>query len=78
MSTLEKTVSMVEQLPEADLQFIFVTAKALLDNHTNSPFKPLSREQILEDLSVSRKQMDEGQYSSIKDTLASFRREYGL
>ncbi|MBQ7448114.1 MAG: hypothetical protein IJV59_09255 [Eubacterium sp.] len=73
MSTLEATISMLEQLPEPELVVVFQTTKALLENHKKSPFKPLTKEQVMSDLAISRKQFENGQYSAMSDIIESLR-----
>ena len=77
MSTLESTISMLENMAPADVEVIYTMTKALFDKQA-SPFQPLSREQILRDLAESRQQIQAGQYSDAKDALQALRSKYGL
>ena len=56
MSTFEQTVSMLESLPEDDVKVIHnITYRFYIREH--SPLKPVTREQILKDLAVSRNKL---------------------
>lgn len=77
VSTLESTISMLENMAPADVEVIYTMTKALFDKQA-SPFQPLSREQILRDLAESRQQIQAGQYSDAKDALQALRSKYGL
>ena len=55
MSTLESTVSMLEVLPDTDVQIVFNVTKELMDKHDTSPFKPVTKEDVLNDLNISAK-----------------------
>ena len=77
MSTLESTISMLENMPQSDVEVIYTMTKALFDKQA-SPFQALSREQILRDLAESRQQIEKGQYADAKDALQALRSKYGL
>lgn len=59
MSTLESTISMLETLPEEDLLAIQAIVKRFVVKE-NSPYAPLSKEEMLERLQSARKHADEG------------------
>lgn len=77
MSTLESTISMLENMAPADVEVIYTMTKALFDKQA-SPFQPLSRDQLLRDLAVSRQQIQEGKYTDAKDAVQAVRAKYGL
>lgn len=49
-----------------------------IQNSNDSVFQPLSRDQLLQDLAESRRQIQAGQYSDAKDALQALRSKYGL
>lgn len=77
MSTLESTISMLENMSPADVEVIYTMTKALFDKQS-SPFQPMSRDQILQDLAVSRRQIQEGQCADARDALRAVRAKYDL
>ena len=78
MSTLESTFSMLEILPETDVQLVFNITKGLLEKRNASVFKPIDREDVLHDLEVSTKQIENGKYSSAEEVIDRLRVKYGL
>lgn len=83
MSTYESTVSMMNQLPETDLLLIheFVrrfASKTEIKKEMYNPYKPLTREEIIEQLSIARKHADEGQVLDAHQVSANVREKYGL
>lgn len=79
MTTLEATVSMLEMLPEDDLLRIQNFAKCLLmSQKTDSPFKVLTKEQILEQLDESAKQFDNKEYDNAEVFADKLTNKYDL
>lgn len=79
MTTIENTVAMMEVLPEADLVKIQdFTRKLFLTQSTASPFCPKSKEEIYQDLEISRKQASEGKCRSAEEVFNELERKYGL
>lgn len=79
MNTLENTVSMMEMLPEADLVKIHNFTKKLFNLHnTDNPLKPLSEEDILRDLEISRNQIAQGKCKEMGQAIEGIREKYGL
>lgn len=79
MNTLENTVSMMEMLPEADLMKIQNFTKKLFNLHNaDSLFKPLSEEDILSDLEISRNQIAQGKCKEMGQAIEGIREKYGL
>ena len=77
MNLAEETKEIIDLLPESDLIVIYTVAKNMFDK-VSTPFKPLTREQILEDLALSRKQIDEGNYIDMDEALDSIGAKYGF
>lgn len=77
MSTLESTISMLENMSPEDVQVIYTMTKALFDKQP-TPFHPLSRAQILQELTVSRQQIQAGQYADAMEALRAVRAKHGL
>ncbi len=77
MSTLEQTVSMLESLPEDDVKAIHdITYRFYIREH--SPLKPVTREQILKDLAVSRQQIANGEGKELGEAIREIEAKYGL
>lgn len=77
MSTLEQTVSMLETLPEDDIKAIHdITYRFYV--RESSPFKPLTKEQILGDLAISREQIANGQGIELGEAIREIEAKYGL
>ena len=47
-------------------------------NDPECPLKPLSTQQILDDLAVSRRQIEEGRYRPLDEVMDELARKYGL
>ena len=77
MTLTEATKSMLDVLPEADVRVVYTVTKSLFDKEA-SPFKPLSRQQILDDLEISRQQIESGDYLDFDEAISQIEAEYGL
>ena len=77
MSTLESTISMLRVLPEADVEVIFEMTKKLFEDKS-SPFVPVSKEQILQDVHISEKQIEQGKTTDASEAIQELRKRYGL
>ena len=77
MSTLESTISMLRVLPEADVEVIFEMTKKLFEDKS-SPFVPVSKEQILQDVHISEKQIEQGKTTGASEAIQELRKRYGL
>ena len=77
MNTLESTISMLETLPEHELQAIHDITYVIYSRNPN-PFRPTSKEQILKDLETSRKQIENGQYKDAKIAINEIGAKYGI
>ncbi len=78
MSALESTVSMLEVMPVAEVQAVFEITKAIFEQRQESPFQPLTKEQILEDLEISSKEIEEGKFMEMSNAIQALRSRYGL
>ena len=83
MNTYESTVSMINNLPETDLLLIneFIRrlrSKADIKKEMYNPYKPLTREEIIEQLSVAKKHAQEGKVMDAHQASANVRKKYGL
>ena len=79
----ETTVSMLKDMPENDLMVIkeFVTrlsSKSEIRQEMYNPYKPLAREEIIEQLSIAKKHADEGKVMDAYEVSSSIRKKYGL
>ena len=77
MSFAEATKSMIDLLPESDVQVIYAVTKNIFDKET-TPFKPLTRDQILSDLETSRKQVENGETSDLDSAIDRLEAKYGF
>lgn len=83
MTTYESTVSMMQNLPEADLLVIneFVkrlSAKEKVREERYNPYKHLTREEIVDQLAIARKNAEEGRVLEAHQASANIREKYGL
>ncbi len=79
MTTLETTVSMLEMLPEDDLLRIQNFAKCLLmSQKDDTPFKVLTKEQILEQLDESANQFNNNEYDDAEAFADKLAKKYDL
>ncbi len=79
MSTLEKTISMLEVLPEADLIKIQDFVRSLFrQRDIECSFPLLSEEDIMRSIKVSEQQIANGEYKNAKEFLTEIRQEYGI
>ena len=78
MSTLENTISMMKTLPETDLLEIHEVTLKLFQRHNDCPFAPKSKEEIYQDLEISRRQAEAGECQEAGEFLAEIRKEYGI
>ena len=77
MSTLESTISMLRVMPEADVRIIFEMTKKLFDDKA-SPFAPVSKKYILQDVDVSSRQIQQGDIKDAAEAIRELKTKYGL
>lgn len=79
MSTLEQTVSMLEAMPEEARILVFqYTQELFTAKKSASPFKPLTAEDVLSDLELSRSQIANGEGVEMKDALMEMGKRHGF
>ena len=83
MTTYEATGSMMQNLPEADLLVIneFVkrlSSKEEIWKERYNPYKHFTREEIVEQLAIARKNAEEGHVREAHQASANIREKYGL
>lgn len=79
MSTLDATVSMLETMPEEARLMVFKYTQSLFTSpKPANPFTPKSKDDILEDLSESRKQIAEGKGVDMKQALQEMGAKHGF
>ena len=83
MSTYEATVSMIRDLPDNELllvkEFIKrITSKDEIRQEMYNPYKPLTREEVIEQLAIAKKHADEGRVMEGNRASANIREKYGL
>ncbi len=77
MSTLESTISMLQSLPEPDVKAIHDITYTIYSK-IFSPIQPVSRQQMLNDLAISRMQEKTGDYKDFSDAIEEIEVKYGL
>lgn len=79
MSTIEQTVSMLEAMPEEARVLVFrYTQELFTSTKPASPFKPLSAEDVLAELAVSRSQIANGEGVEMKSALVEMGKRHGF
>ncbi len=79
MSTLDATVSMLEAMPEdARLKVFKFTQQLFTSEKPANPFVSLNSDDILSDLSESRKQFSEGKGIDMEDALNEIGKQHGF
>ena len=83
MTIYEATVSMMQNLPEADLLVIneFVkrlSSKEEIRKERYNPFKHLTREEIVEQLAIARNNAEDGHVMEARQASDNIRAKYGL
>ncbi len=79
MNNLEATISMLESMPEEEINQVYIyTKKLFTKNSSANPFAPLTKEQILSDLAISRKEFEEGKSIDARDAIMTIRRSHGF
>ncbi len=83
MSTYDATVSLMKDLSEKDLLDVMKFVKRLTNKYREeeegfNPYKPLTREEILEQLRIARRQADEGKVLDPYKVVEDIREKYGL
>ena len=79
MSTLEATVSMLEAMPEEARKQVFIFTQNLFTaRKPASPFKALTKEQVLSDLAISRSQIASGKGLDMKEALNELGERHGF
>ena len=77
MRTLESTISMLRVMPETDVQAIFEMTKKLFDGKA-SPFAPVSKQQIINDIDRSARQIGQGKTVAATDAVNELKARYDL
>ena len=79
MSTLDATVSMLETMPEEARLLVFKYTQSLFTaSRPTNPFTLKSRNEILEDLAESRKQIAESSGVDMKQALQEIGAKHGF
>ncbi|MCM1251261.1 MAG: hypothetical protein NC321_00405 [Clostridium sp.] len=84
MSTLEKTISMMETLPEADLVKIQDLIRELFqqrecelaDEKIGRILKPMSEEDFLHDVEIAEKEIANGKYKREEEVFNGLEKRY--
>ena len=83
MTTYDATVSLMKDMTESDLLVIkeFVkrlSSKADIRKELYNPYKPLTREEILEQLAIAKMHAEEGRVMDAHEASENVRAKYGL
>ena len=77
MSVSEATLSLMSMMSEEELLEMYHQARRIIDQR-NSPFRPLSKKQIIADLVASRQQIENGEIVDFDTALDEIEAQYGL
>lgn len=77
MNTLDATISMLRALPESDIKIIHDITYFIYTKRHN-PSKPITKEQILNDLAISREQIANGEYQDLDKAIDEIETKYGI
>ena len=82
MSTLERTLSMMEVLPEADLlkiqnftENLFRLREHETDNEVGRFLKPMTKDDFLRDIEIAEQQFASGEYQEMGEAIDEVCRE---
>ena len=82
MSTLERTVSMMKVLPEADLlkiqnftENLFRLREHATDNEVGRFLKPMTKDDFLRDIEIAEQQFASGEYQEMGEAIDEVCRE---
>ncbi len=78
MSTLEKTISMIENLPEADLLKIQDFIKKFFGQHECETLNLMSKEDFLQDIKTAEKEIADGCYKGAQKVFDELEQRYGF
>ncbi|MBQ9014688.1 MAG: hypothetical protein IJ109_01080 [Firmicutes bacterium] len=79
MSTVEATVSIMENMTPEEQKYVYEAAcEIIAARKPRNPFKPLTQQQILEDLALSRQQVKEGKTTEAREALTAMGEKYGF
>lgn len=77
MSVSEATLSLMSMMSEEELLEMYHQARRIIDRR-DSPFRPLSKKQIMADLAASRQQIENGETVDFDTALDEIEAQYGL
>ncbi len=79
MSELEKTIDLLEEMDDDQLQAIQTIAKILIFKRPgDQPIKKLKEEELWSRIDHSIDQADKGEVLTLEETMASIDKEFGL
>ena len=77
MSVTEATLDLMHTMTEEELLEMYHQARRIIDERT-SPFRPLSKRRILDDLATSRKQIENGEVVDFDEAIDEIEAQYDL
>ncbi|MCM1091035.1 MAG: hypothetical protein NC092_00740 [Butyrivibrio sp.] len=86
MSTLEKTISMIETLPETDLlkiqdliqEFFRQREIESTDDAVGRMLKPMSKKAFMQDIETAEKEIAEGNYKKAQEVFDELEQRYNF
>ncbi|MBO4375377.1 MAG: hypothetical protein J5829_09755 [Lachnospiraceae bacterium] len=83
MGTYESTVSLMRGLPDTDLLLVSefirrLSSRTEIKREMYNPYKPLTREEIIEQLAIAKKQAEDGEVIDAFQASKNIREKYGL
>lgn len=73
----KRTQKMIDTLGESDVQKVFSFTASLMEEDDN-PFRPVTKEQVLKDIIVSKEEFEAGKGQDAKQALNEIRAEFGI
>ena len=77
MSVSEATLNLMETMSEEELLEMYHQARRIIEQR-NNPYRPLSKQQILADLAVSRQQIEDGETINFDIAMGEIEARYDL
>ncbi|MBO6308052.1 MAG: hypothetical protein J6I76_11550 [Oribacterium sp.] len=79
MNILEATIAMLESMPDEDISKVYKYTRKLFEEiKPENPFGPLTKEQVLTDLAISREEFEQGKSLDAREAIMEMRRSHGF
>lgn len=79
MSTVEATISVMENMTPEEQKYVYeVACEIIAARNPRNPYKPLTQQQIIDDLALSRQQVEEGKTTDAREAFTAMGEKYGF